>query len=149
MGKGNDKEDCKRRTGTPMTKKRLEAYRSEKQEIREIKYRLENRWKDERMIGVDTILNYKKGYPVPECVIGFDYKKYERQQDADVRRKAELERRCEEVEQFVEAIDESVARRIFKMYYIDEDKITQQEVASRMNYSRSRISQIIDRFLKD
>ena len=61
-----------------VTKKMLESYRSNRQEILELEFMLRNRWKSESMISIDTILNYRKGYPVPEGVAGFDQERYER-----------------------------------------------------------------------
>lgn len=45
----------------------------------------------EGLIGNDVIFDYSKGYPMPQSVVGFDQKKYERLQDRDQRRKEQLE----------------------------------------------------------
>mgnify|MGYP006964240489 CR=1 FL=1 len=71
-----------------MTKERLKAYRSNKAEILELDYALQNRWKSDTMIGNDVIFDYSKGYPMPQCVVGFDQEKYERLQDRDLKRKS-------------------------------------------------------------
>lgn len=55
-----------------VTRQQLEEYRSDKQEILELTYRIENRWKDETMIGSDVIFDYSKGYPMPQAIVGFD-----------------------------------------------------------------------------
>ena len=59
-----------------MTKERLEAYRSKKDEILELEYALNNRWKSDLMIGNDVVFDYSKGYPMPQSVVGFDQRKY-------------------------------------------------------------------------
>ena len=41
-----------------MTKERLKAYRSNKAEILELDYALQNRWKSDTMIGNDVIFDY-------------------------------------------------------------------------------------------
>lgn len=64
-----------------MTKERLASYRSNRQEIAELDWMLNNRWKSESMIGNDVIFDYSKGYPMPQSVVGFDQKKYERLQN--------------------------------------------------------------------
>lgn len=71
-----------------MTKERLESYRSNKMEILELDYVLENRWRSDTMIGNDVIFDYSKGYPMPQSVTGFDYEKYSRRrkETSDVRR---------------------------------------------------------------
>lgn len=133
-----------------MTKERLESYRSNKMEILELNYILENRWKSDTMIGNDVIFDYSKGYPMPQSVTGFDYKRYERLQDRDLRRKKNLEIECKEIDDFVEGIKDSLTRRIFRIYFIDGRKpVTQREVARRVHIDRSRISRKIDDFLKN
>ena len=97
-----------------MTKERLESYRSNKMEILELDYVLENRWRSDTMIGNDVIFDYSKGYPMPQSVTGFDYEKYSRLQDRDLRRKKKLEAECKEIEDFVSGITDSVTRRILE-----------------------------------
>ena len=70
-----------------MTKERLEAYRSNREEIKELDYILQNRWKDESLIKIATINDYRKGYPVPQAVPGFDREEYERKQDREEQRR--------------------------------------------------------------
>lgn len=132
-----------------MTKERLGTYRSNKMEILELDYVLNNRWKFDTMIGNDVVFDYSKGYPMPQSVVGFDQKKYERLQERDLKRKDRLEKECEEIEQFVETIQDSLARRIFRKYYIDGRKSVKLEnVAKEVCMSRSGVGKKIDRFLK-
>lgn len=133
-----------------MTRERLAAYRSNKAEILELDYMLQNRWKSDTMIGNDVVFDYSKGYPMPQSVVGFDQEKYERLQDRDLRRKERLEKECEEIEQFVEAIQDSMTRRIFRIYYIDgRVSVNQEEVSKKVHLERSTISKKIDNYLKD
>mgnify|MGYP002644233321 FL=1 len=133
-----------------MTRERLAAYRSNKAEILELDYMLQNRWKSDTMIGNDVVFDYSKGYPMPQSVVGFDQNKYERLQDRDLKRKERLEKECEEVEQFVEAIQDSMTRRIFRIYYIDgRVSVNQEEVSKKVHLERSTISKKIDNYLKD
>lgn len=132
-----------------MTKERLESYRSNKMEILELDYVLGNRWRSDTMIGNDVILDYSKGYPMPQSVTGFDYEKYSRLQDRDLRRKNKLEAECKEIEDFVSGITDSVTRRIFRIYYIDGRKnVTQRDVAKKIHLDRSSISKKVDAYLK-
>ena len=132
-----------------VTKEMLNSYRSNQQEIRELEYILKNRWKSENMISVDTILNYNKGYPVPEGVAGFDQEKYERLQHSDMKRKEQLEQECKAVEEFVDNISESRTRRIFQLYFLNGDtKPTQSKVARKVHMERSNISKKIDSYMK-
>lgn len=133
-----------------MTRERLAAYRSNKAEILELDYMLQNRWKSDTMIGNDVVFDYSRGYPMPQSVVGFDQEKYERLQDRDLKRKERLERECEEIEQFVEAIQDSMTRRIFRIYYIDgRVPVNQEEVSRKVHLERSTISKKIDNYLKD
>ena len=75
-----------------MTKERLEAYRNNKTEILSLDYILNNRWQSETMLGNDVILDYSKGYPMPQSIVGFDQEKYERLQERDLKRKERLEK---------------------------------------------------------
>lgn len=132
-----------------MTRERLAAYRSNKAEILELDYTLNNRWKSDTMIGNDVIFDYSKGYPMPQSVTGFDQEKYERLQNRDLRRMKKLEGECKEIEDFVESIKDSVTRRIFRIYFIDGRKrVTQWEVAKRVHIDRSSVSKKIDAYLK-
>lgn len=132
-----------------MTKERLEAYRSSKMEILELEYTLNTRWKSDTMIGNDVIFDYSKGYPMPQSVPGFDWKRYERLQERDLKRKEFLETECAEIEDFVDEIKDSLIKRIFRMYYIDGRKaVTQSEVAKRFHLERSSVSKKIDAYLK-
>lgn len=130
-----------------ITKELLQGYRSKKAEIKELDWKLKNRWRDEGMIGNDVIFDYSKGYPMPQSVVGFDQKKYERLQDRDQRRKEQLEQECTEIEDFVENIDDSLTRRIFRLCFIDGRK--QKDVARSVHLDRSRISRKIDNYLEN
>ena len=118
-----------------------------KDEILELDYILKNRWRDEGLIGNDVIFDYSKGYPMPQGVVGFDKEKYDRLQDRDQRRKEQLEQECEEIETFIENIDESLTRRIFRMCFVDGRR--QKDVAKAVHLDRSRISRKIDSYLEN
>ena len=130
-----------------ITKELLQGYRSKKAEIQELDWKVKNRWRDEALIGNDVIFDYSKGYPMPQSVVGFDQKKYERLQDRDQRRKEQLEQECTEIEDFVENIDDSLTRRIFRLCFIDGRR--QKDVARAVHLDRSRISRKIDNYLEN
>ena len=132
-----------------MTRERLAAYRSNKEEILELDYVLNNRWRSDTMIGNDVIFDYSKGYPMPQSVTGFDSEKYERLQIRDLKRKERLEKECEEIEKFVEAISDSTTHLIFRIYFIDGRKAVKvREVGERVHMGRSGVGKKIDNFLK-
>lgn len=130
-----------------ITKEALQSYRSKKDEIVELDWWLNNRWRSETMIGNDVIFDYSKGYPMPQSVVGFDQEKYERAQDRDLQKKQELEGECAEIEDFIEDIPDSITRRIFRMSFIDKRK--QKDVAKAVHLDQSRVSRRIDDYLKN
>lgn len=130
-----------------MTKEMLQSYRSKKDEIAELDWWLRHRWQDEGLIGNNVIMDYRKGYPRPRNVIGFDYARYDRLQERDRARKALLEQECAEIEEFVESIPDSLTRRIFRMSFIDGRK--QKYVAKAVHLDQSRVSRRIDDYLKN
>lgn len=87
---------------------------------------------------------------MPQCVVGFDQEKYERLQEKDRKRKEWLEQECKEIEQFVNAIPDSLTYRIFRKLYIDGRKpVTQEQVAKSVHLDQSRISRKVDDILKN
>ena len=123
------------------------SYRSKKAEIRELTAIIENRYQDESLIGNDVILDYSKSYPpIPQGVVGFDQAKYNRLQDRDRHRKEKLEKEWAEIEDFIEGIEDSLTRRIFRMTFIDGEK--QRKVAKAVHLDRSVVSRKINNFLK-
>lgn len=132
-----------------ITKELLSTYRSKKDEIGEIEWRLNNRWRDDNMIGNDVILDYSKGYPMPQSVVGFDQEKYNRQQDKDIRRKRVLEKECEAMEEFIDSIQDSITRRIFLMSFLEKRKRSQREIAKKTHIDQSNVSRKIDEYLKN
>lgn len=129
-----------------ITKEQLQAYRSKKDEIRELEYILKHRWEDEGLIGNDVIFDYSTGYPMPQSVVGFDYDKYKRLQDRDMKRKEKLQQECEEIEEWVEAIPDSLTRRIFRMCFIDGRR--QKDVAKTVHLEKSTVSKKIDKYMQ-
>jgi len=129
-----------------MTKERLIEYRSNKAEIQELKYKLAHLGEGDSLIGNDVILDYTKGYPRPQSVVGRDDKRQQALQERWTKRSVKLETECMAVESWIEAIPDSVARRIFRMYY--EDGLTQRQIARKLHMDQSNISKKISKFLK-
>ena len=129
-----------------ITKELLSTYRSKKDEIVELDWMLNNRWRSETMIGNDVIFDYSKGYPMPQSVVGFDQEKYDRAQERDLRKKKELEQECVEIEEWVEAITDSITRRIFRMCFIEGRR--QKDVDKAVHMDRSNVSKRIDTYLQ-
>lgn len=128
----------------------LEAYRSNRQEIMELKKIIKDRWKNEELIGNDVIMDYSKGYPMPQSVVGFDQRRYKYLQERDQGRVERLEKECRMAEDFIDDIPDTIERRIFRMYYLDGvTAVTQSQVAKRVHMDQCTISRKINKFLKD
>lgn len=129
-----------------MDRKRLEAYRSEKQEIIELREKLAN-LKVENYTGNDVIMDYRSGFPVPQSVVGTDTAAYYARQHNLTFEINRLEKRCQEVETWINEIQDSQTRRIFRMYF--EDGKRQQDIARTLHMDQSRVSRRIEEYLKE
>ena len=129
-----------------MTRERLEEYRSKKEEIIEVQCKLDNLGLGDSMIGNDVIFDYSKGFPRPQAVVGYDYEKHEKLRTRYEKRLHELSTECAEIELWIEEIPDSMTRRIFRMYYIDN--MTQQVISKKIHLSQSKISEKISTYLQ-
>ena len=121
-----------------MTREELEAYRSNLDEIKELEDKLQKLPGSESLIGNSVILDYRRGYPQPQSVVGYDF-------DLERRRRVQWEKRLEslredvvEVENWIEAIPNGITRRIFRMYYCDGLK--QNKIAKKVHLSQQTVS---------
>ncbi len=110
-----------------MTLELLKGYKSKKEEIGELAYKLEHVADHDNLVDNDVILDYRSGYPRPQTVVGTNWAKYIRLTSRWKRRKAQLEEECMQVEEFIEAIQDSLTRRIFRQSFIEGK--TQEEVS--------------------
>lgn len=129
-----------------MTRERLEGYRSCKEEIRELQYKLAHLGEGDSLIGNDVIMDYKTGYPQPQSVVGYDYNKENRLRNTYESRIRKLEAECAEIEQWVEDIPDSLTRRIFRMYFLEG--CNQKNIAKKVHLSQAEVSKKISRYLK-
>ena len=129
-----------------VTREKLVAYRSMKEEIAELTYKLNHLSEEDGMIGSSVIKDYRSGYPVPQAVVGVDWKRYDKLKDRYEHRIHELEKECTEIEEFIERISDSMARRIFRMYYIEGR--SQREIGKAVHLDKSNVSRKIENFLK-
>lgn len=123
-----------------MTRERLKAYRSARAEIKELKSKLRDQLIDdsENFVASSAANNYGIGYPAAQAAGEIDWEKYGGKRERYSGRMDKLEKECEEIEQFIEGIEDSLTRRVFRMYYIDGR--TQKEIAQMINMDRSMVS---------
>jgi len=129
-----------------MTKERLEKYRSKKAELPELRRKLADLGKGDSLIDNDVIMDYRKGYPRPQSVVGYDYEREVKLRETWEKKIERLEKECLEVELWIEEISDSLTRRIFRMKYVDG--MTQQQIARKLHMDQSNISKKISKFLK-
>lgn len=129
-----------------MTRERLEDYRSKKDEIKELQYKLAHLGKGDSMMGADTIFDYQTGFPRPQAVVGVDKDKMDRLEARYEKRIAELEAECAKVELWIEEIPDSLTRRIFRMYYVDGMPL--HKIGQKVHLDKSTVSRKINSYLK-
>ena len=93
------------------------------------------------------IMDYRKGYPQPQSVVGFDYDLYEKRRARWTKRLEQLQKEVDEVEEWIEAIPDSISRRCLRMYYMDG--LTQDQIAKKVHVDQATVSRKIQKFVKD
>ena len=129
-----------------MTLELLKSYRSKKDEIKELTYKLEHLGEGDSLVGNDVIFDYRSGFPVPKSVVGVDRNKYYSLKNRWGSRREQLINDCEQVEEFVENIPDSITRRIFRKCFIEGE--TQEHVSIDLHIAQSNISRKINNYLK-
>lgn len=129
-----------------ITREMLESYRSKKEEIKELKYKLEHLCDGDSMVDNDVVFDYRSGYPRPQAIVGVDWEKVTRTEERYLKRIEKLKQECENIEEFVEQIEDSLIRRIFRMYYLEGK--SQKAIGKIVHMDRSNISRKIDNFFK-
>ena len=129
-----------------MTLEFLRGYKSKKEEIRELTYKLDHIEDNDNLVGNDIIFDYRGGYPQPQAIVGTDRERYYKLSSRWSNRKSLLEEECQRVEEFVESIPDSLTRRIFRQSFIEGK--TQEEVSRNLHISQSSISKKINNFSK-
>lgn len=128
-----------------MDREQLDAYQSKKAEIQELEAKLRELPGNESLIGNSVILDYRRGYPQPQSVVGYDYDLEQRRRERWEKRLEILRSEVTEVEDWIEAIPDSLTRRIFRMYYCEGMK--QSKIAKKVHLSQSVVSEKMSIFL--
>ena len=117
--------------GIKITKQLLQDYDKIKREIPLLRAEINEMQYSDSGLGSSTIIDYHKGFPRPQAVVGFDQEKYERR----VKRLREKERQVAVVEEWIENIEDDRARLVFQMFYIKRFSWT--KIAKIMGYPGS------------
>ena len=129
-----------------MTRERLEAYRSNRDEIKELKYKLEHLGEGDSLIGNDVIFNYQTGFPIPQAVVGYDYELGAKRRKRYKTQIAKLEAEQDCIEEWVFGIRDSQIRRLFRLRYLEGSTV--EKVARKVHLDKSNVSRKIENFLK-
>lgn len=129
-----------------MTRAELESYRSMRGEIRELRERINNLKDDDSIVDADTILDYKTGKGIPKTIVGVNMERYWRKKRRYEKKIENLQSECSRIEEWIEDIEDSITRRIFRLTYIDGK--TQLEVGRAVRLERSVISRRIKEYMQ-
>ena len=80
-----------------ITRKKLEDYKKNKRSIPMLEAELAEMLHTDAGLGSSVILDYKKGYPAPQSVVGFNGPAYDRRQKELER----IKKDCQEVEEWI------------------------------------------------
>lgn len=129
-----------------MTRERLESYRSNKDEIKELQYKLDHLGEGDSMIDNSTVFDYSTGYKRPQSVIEYNYKRENRLRTKYIEQITHLQQECTAIELWIEEIPDGLTRRIFRMYFMDG--MTQQAIAKKVHVTQSVVSKKIAAYLQ-
>lgn len=129
-----------------MDKQQLEAYRSNKDEIVELQQKLRELPGSESLIDNSVILDYRRGYPQPRSIVGYDHGLEERRRERWTKRIELLQVEVDEVERWIEAIPDGTDRRIFRMAFMD--RVSQAKIGKKLHLSQTAVSYRMRKYLE-
>ena len=129
-----------------MTRERLEAYKSNAEEIKELRHKLAHSGEGDSLIGNDVIFNYQTGFPMPQAVVGYDYELEWKRRTRYQNQIAKLEAEQDNIEEWVFGIRDSQIRRLFQLRYLEGSTV--EKVARKVHLDKSNVSRKIENFLK-
>lgn len=119
-----------------MTKKELEQYRSVVAEIRETEEQIKENTVTDTVSGSDAEFPYTKH---SMSVAGLEKNEYN---NTLMARRNKLQRQRRKVERYVDGIEDSLTRRIFRMRYIEGDTCPTWAQITRKIYPRLAIDRL-------
>lgn len=129
-----------------MTREQLEAYKSNAEEIKELRHKLAHLGEGDSLIGNDVIFNYQTGFPMPQAVVGYDYELEWKRRTRYQNQIAKLEAEQDNIEEWVFGIRDSQIRRLFQLRYLEGSTV--EKVARKVHLDKSNVSRKIENFLK-
>ena len=132
----------------PMTKERLKQYISLDKEIVELEIDLQTLLTTDKGIVIDTVMDYRSGYGVPQGIQGFNMKEYRQKCKRLQKKKTKAETELIAIEEFIDSIEDSLTRRVFKMRY--EGGMSWTAIALKIGKQGEEYPRVVihDRFLE-
>lgn len=127
-----------------ISREQLEAYRSMKNEIKKLSYKLDHLEEDDAIMCSSVINDYRSGRGVPQAIVGVDWKKYDRLKTRYTQKIIKLEQECSVIEDYIEDISDSLMRRILRMYFVEGRK--QKEIAELVHMERNLVGKKISEY---
>lgn len=121
-----------------MTRRRLESYRSMRDEVKELQNSLQRFGDGDSMTDYSAVDDYRSACSTPEEAVGVDRERMLRVGRRYKNRIAKLQEECMQVEEYIGGIGDGVTSRIFRMYFLEGK--TQKEIAGFMHMDRSTVS---------
>ncbi len=129
-----------------MDKKRLEQLRDLQMELRYREDEIGFLKNNAEYVG-DTAKDYKTGLGRVIVIRGYSDKKYRQKQKIYESRKEKLAKEIDEVEQWIETVEDPEMRVIFSMRYKDGQSMT--EIGERLHMHKSTVKRKIDKFFEE
>ena len=124
-----------------MDKQQLSRLRKLNKEAKDLKSRIDNLAYRPKEWVSDSVKDYSTGYPRTVVIEGYGDEEYARAKDKlynqYVRKLLNIQREIDNIEQFLDSIDDPEMRTILRLYYISG--LTQEQIADKMGYSRETI----------
>lgn len=121
----------------------IQDYVKTRKDVKLLERELQEMKTTDKGIGNSVIMDYTKGFPRPQSVVGFDMEKYERRK-ATLKHKAD---QCAAVKKWIEEIEDTQTRQVFELRYLKEQQW--QQIANKMGYKSGDYARIAihDRYL--
>lgn len=129
-----------------MKKQELKHLKKLIAEKKDLESRLEKQQFKPKEELADTVKDYRTGYPKTIVIRGYGDKEWQRLRDVYYMKLGDICGRIQRMEDFLNSVEDAELREILRLRY--QDGLSQEEIAERLNYSRSAIQKKEERFWK-
>ena len=129
-----------------MKKQELKHLKKLIAEKKDLESRLEKQQFKPKEELADTVKDYRTGYPKTIVIRGYGDKEWKRLRDVYYMKLGDICGRIQRMEDFLNSVEDAELREILRLRY--QDGLSQEEIAERLNYSRSAIQKKEERFWK-